>query len=159
MEISWFPNGHSNAIWMNLFMWTKLTLIILFSALPSLARALTCTDGSIRVRQSGDLAYSNSSYCYNDTKTFLISKNCFNRRCSIHQLDFSKLTKKILFSPIGSPGFRICRALNGEPEIMQFQVSAKWWDLDRCIFAKDRAFIDTSSLTRLFIKYLNNQSE
>lgn len=126
-------------------------LIILFFVPTSIfALELKCAAGKIEQTEFGKTKIEKSEYCFNKNKTLLISKPCYQSHCE-KSLSQKKFKMSELFSDIGKPGFKLCRELNGRPEIITFFVENVPYKLDRCLF-KEGNFIDTDYLLSLYLE-------
>jgi hypothetical protein len=128
---------------------SSLLLTILLSS-PALAQEFRCASGTIRIVKNGKMSSENKKYCFNKTKTNLLSPKCLAKSC----LAFSRKEKveiKSLHSAMGKPGFKLCRELNGQPEIIEFSVGKTFFKLDRCLF-DDKEFADTDFLLNHYLK-------
>jgi len=134
-------------------MWNKLVLLlVLFCATNSYG--LECVQGKIRATTLGKIAIENVEYCYNKDRSSIISANCKSGQCQA-LFGTSDLTMRELMSAYGTPGFKLCRSMGAQPQLIEFESQGEWFKLDRCIFPKDNSFIDTGSL---FKKYFGNKS-
>ncbi|OFZ16221.1 MAG: hypothetical protein A2Z20_00100 [Bdellovibrionales bacterium RBG_16_40_8] len=89
-------------------------------------------------------------YCYNENKTKLLSKSCYQPKCkALNVIKKYKFTE--LFSQVGKPGFKLCRELKGTPQIIEFYVDKKPYKLDRCLFS-DGSFVDTDHLLSQYLE-------
>ena len=52
---------------------------------------------------------------------------------------------------MGKPGFKLCRELRGEPQIVKFYAEKKFYKLDRCLFS-DGSFADTGFLLSHYLE-------
>ena len=114
------------------------------------AKDLICSQGKIEQTTFGKTTSETSNYCYNETKNQLISKDCYLTHCE-KKLSNKKYKMKDLYSDIGKPGFKLCRELSGTPQIINFFVDKKSYQLDRCLF-KNENYIDTDYLLSLFLE-------
>ncbi|MNL16202.1 hypothetical protein D3C87_1372320 [compost metagenome] len=119
----------------------------LMSVAPSCFAKLSCSKGQIRILSNAEWKHSPAEYCYNSDFTVFVSPSCNSsskKKCLAftHQRKFEVSE---LSSFIGTPGFRLCRLMNGAPDILDFEVNKKWHTLDRCVFT-DGSFVDTGSL-------------
>lgn len=93
-----------------------------------------------------------SNYCFSDK---LISKKCYKKKCTnIHRFPTS-IEIKNFFAPVGSPGFKLCKKLQGSPQIMEYWTGKKWVLTSRCIFSKDE-YVEIDYLIgkwKIFIKH------
>lgn len=108
-----------------------------------------CTEGKIEQISFGKTITETSSYCYNPSKTNLLSLHCYKTHCE-QKLSDKKYKIDELLSTIGNPGFNLCRKLNGNPEIITFFVAKTAYKLDRCIFSKEN-YVDTDYLLSLYL--------
>lgn len=130
------------------FLFNSLFLFTFFVSGAS-AADLTCVTGKLKKVEFNQEKIETIQYCYNAEKNILFSKNCVEKKCSAFSDTRSFETKDFL-SSIGSPSFKLCRTLGGQPEILEFEASKQFYKLDRCLF-KDGSFVDTGSL---FAHYL-----
>ena len=110
---------------------SSLALLFFFST-SVFAMELKCTDGQIRWYHEKKQSQEIINYCTNDDGTVFVSKDCYLTQCwkkfNITQLALDKAIDQ----EIGSPGFAICRALKGVPQIIEFEHQKRWVSLDRC---------------------------
>ena len=100
---------------------------------------LSCFEGKIRLRYGDSVTIEESSFCTNEDRTVLISKD-FKKK---------KIKKVKTFEPTQlNPGFVACQEVGGTAEHLEFQVEGKWFELDRCLFS-DKSYIDSGSLFQL----------
>lgn len=114
------------------------------------AQELICISGRISQVEFGKTKEESADYCFNGEKTVLLSKNCQQKKCSAFE-DKRRFEIGELLSEFGKPGFRLCRELGGQPEIIEFIVESTPYKLDRCIF-KDRSFSDSDFLLNHYLK-------
>lgn len=126
-----------------------LSNIIFFSILIH-AQTFTCVSGSIMQREYGVIKRKNLDYCFNKDKNKFFSKNCINQKCKAFER-IKKYQINELSHAIGNPGFKLCRDLQGRPELLEFYAENKIYKLDRCLF-KDGSFADTDSLLSFYLK-------
>lgn len=139
-----------NSIKFIIFSSLVLTLSLSFSAhakAPSEGPAPICMKGTLRWLDWGKTTTQNISYCFNNDRNVLISKNCLRKKCEVYTALKNVADSKMeIFSPVGNPGFNLCNELGGFPQIIEFYDSVEWYKLNRCYFSKDKSFIDTSFL-------------
>lgn len=119
-------------------------LIFTFLSVSHADEKWFCQTGKIKTTTFGKAVIINSDYCYNSNKTALMSKTCQKNACLATQTH-KKFSAHELLSTSGKPGFKLCRELGGDPEIITFTANDGEFKLDRCIF-KDNSFIDTDTL-------------
>lgn len=117
-----------------------LAIFLSLSAAFAGEEKLTCLkEGKLRSLYNGKVTESVTAYCFNKDKNMLISPG----------FDKTRITrKKIGHKMISSPGFEACFAFQGKPELLEFEVEGKWYELDRCVF-RDKSFIDNGWLYQL----------
>jgi hypothetical protein len=117
----------------------------------------TCLDkGKLRYIYQSKEQTIDSSYCFNQTRNSLYSKNC-KENCIAKKIvrDYSHKKMDLFNSGVGSPGFTLCYEMKGEPQIVEFSDGKAWFKLDRCVFSKDNSYVDTGSL----MKYWREEGE
>ncbi|MGE5086430.1 MAG: hypothetical protein ACM3MG_09040 [Bacillota bacterium] len=124
------------------------TLVILFFATNALA--LTCESGKIRSFTDFQEKVTESEYCYNSDFNELYSKSCENQKCSAFESQQVFVAKDLKTHGFGTPGFKLCRLLNGKPEIIDFWANEEWQHLDRCNF--EDGYVDTGALYKFYLK-------
>lgn len=75
-------------------------------------------------------------FCINHRQYNLISANCIeNEKCKA--ISVYKQSKGLILppSPIGSPAHRKCRALNGQPQFVDYFDGFKWIEASVCEFS------------------------
>jgi len=110
---------------------------------------LKCAQAEISLVKNKTKETSQEIVCFDSARRALISENCY-RGSSCKILDLAskaspKLTQK-LNGPIGSPNIRLCHEIDGFPEIIDLKWKTQTYRLSRCIFQKDKSYIDTESL-------------
>ncbi|WP_413578132.1 hypothetical protein ACLVWU_06275 [Bdellovibrio sp. HCB290] len=134
-----------------------LSSLILFLTAPIFAASLTCQTGSFRMPYDGATKVVKAqTYCFNEDRTELYSKDCQSRKCSAFNLEI-QVKMADLLNESSNPGFNLCRKLGGKPELLQFEASAEWFALDRFNF-KDGAFVSTGELMRHYLHKPNRLS-
>lgn len=90
-----------------------------------------------------------------DNMIFYLSKGCVDDACDVLKRKKNTLVIKNYNSQIGSPGFKICEALGGIPQIFEFKKShsTKWESTERCLFEKNE-FVEISLLSREWKKFI-----
>lgn len=124
------------------------TLAILF--ITTNAQALTCEPGKIRSFTNFEEQVTEAEYCYNSDFNELYSKSCENQKCSAFVSQKVFVAKDLKTHGFGTPGFKLCRLLNGKPEIIDFWANGEWQHLDRCNF--EDGFVDTGTLYQFYLK-------
>lgn len=120
--------------------------ILLFT---SKAYALTCEVGKIRSTTDYVDTVITGEYCYNSDFNQLYSKSCENKKCTAFQSKEIFTIQGLNTKGVGTPGFKLCRLLNGKPEIVDFWAQGEWQPLDRCNF--DDGYVDTGSLYKYYL--------
>lgn len=127
----------------------KLLLLSMLLGLSAHA-ADTCLDnGKIRYRKFGKMTEENASYCFDKSTGSLSSQSCKKGNCEAVNAIGKKSDKEVAAtanSAFGTPGFHMCRALGGEPQIMEYFDGKDWNQADRCSFKNDGSFVNTSRL-------------
>ena len=119
---------------------------------------LNCIDGKIKYFEGKSEVISKESYCYNSVdKTISSSIKCAkakdkDKECLSENTNPILIKSSALNSTIGSPGFMICKSIDGVPQIMEYWDSKNWIPSARCLF-KDKSFIDLGSLS-VKVKYV-----
>ena len=124
------------------------TFLLLVLALPNLLMAMTCHKGKLRFYSNQKITEEPSQYCTNSDATELISEKCYLQKC------YQKISKVQVVGKYipGNPGFYICEEIGGRPQIVEFLVKDRWFELDRCLL-KDGLYLDTG----LLYKYNRDQ--
>jgi hypothetical protein len=117
-----------------------------------------CFETTIKFYYNGKLEFEKNQLCrksYEDKKTFYISKSCVNDQCEILKRAKKPIEIKDYISNLGSPGFKLCFALDGVPQIFEFEnQQKKWLSSERCIF-KNNDFVEISLLSREWKNLIN----
>lgn len=116
-----------------------------FSFEPS---QLTCeAEGKIRFQFAAREVQEASAYCFDASRSTFISKSCLDfKKCAAGQAKVCDVGDWIFQGSVGSPGFKLCQAVKGSPQILEFYDGKKWWSMDRCFFESDQSYIDTGIL-------------
>ena len=116
----------------------------------SYAAEFSCVSGNLRQVEFGKIKTESAEYCFNKDQTILISKNCQSMTCEAFKGN-RKYRIDELLSQMGKPAFKLCRNLGGQPELVEFSVSNRFYKLDRCLF-RDGSFVDTDYLLSFYLK-------
>lgn len=109
--------------------------------------------GQIKITYMGRTLTEEKAYCFSKTRSHLLSSNCKSGACAILKSPVCEAAKrKNLYNEVGSPGFRLCNAVGGHAELLEFYDGKKWWTMDRCRHTKDGSFVDTGILLSLLEK-------
>jgi hypothetical protein len=119
-------------------------LVVLIWSLPSNAADMLCIRGELKLIQDPKSMEKNVEYCYDTSRTILVSKSCLQFNCSAFAFQ-GKYSFREISSSVGNPGFALCRRLHGRPELLQFFADNRFYSLDRCVFNKTD-FVDTGLL-------------
>lgn len=83
-----------------------------------------------------------------DKTKYYVSKSCEKDNCEILKRKPKDLKVEKYSHNIGSPGFKLCVALDGIPQIFEFRLDKKsvdWESTSRCLFGKND-FVEISLL-------------
>lgn len=109
--------------------------------------------GRIKITYMGRTLIEKKPYCFSKTKSHFLSANCKDGSCAILKSSVCKASqKKNFYKAVGSPGFRLCSAVGGKAELLEFFDGKKWWTMDRCRHTKDGSFVDSGILLSLLEK-------
>lgn len=127
-----------------------LFLFFIQTAAAAEVKNFECQEaGKIRFRYAGREVEESSSYCYNPKRSVFISKSCRDsNKCAAHKVDVCEPGNWVLQGKFGTPGFRLCQAVKGSPQLLEFFDGKKWWSMDRCYFEADQSFVDTGILLK-----------
>lgn len=91
-----------------------------------------------------------------DKMLFYVSKSCSSQQCEILKRKPQKLVIKDYYQNIGSPGFKLCEALGGVPQIYEFRKSGakNVESTDRCLFGKSD-FVEISLLSSKWKSFIS----
>lgn len=118
-----------------------LLILLILSSFLNFAHAeesdFTCMASEIKIPYAdGKTKTEKVEICTNKDRNSLRSKGCLKLEC----LPKEKL-KRIKFSDVvadsGSPGFKICHAIGGKAELIEFKADDQWYSLDRCRLGKE----------------------
>ncbi|MNJ94881.1 hypothetical protein D3C87_125840 [compost metagenome] len=126
------------------------SLLVIFLGSPGVASPIICTQGKVTKVEFGIVKNEALEFCTNSDKNVFLSKSCRDKKCTAFQKN-KKYALSEVMSPMGNPGFKMCRLLGGEPEIIEFYVKKVPYKLDRCFF-KNGDFADTSSLMEFHLQ-------
>jgi len=91
-----------------------------------------------------------------DNTVYYVSKSCAKETCDILVKKKSAIKIKNYTGNMGSPGFKLCFAMGGVPQIFEFQAlknPSEWESSERCFFGKD--FVEISLLMREWKGFVN----
>ena len=127
----------------------KVWFIIAF-LLFTLSMQAKCINGKIEYIFNRKKIIEKSSYCFGDE---LISQKCSHKKCS--QIEQPPRPIKIpdYTSQYGTPGFKLCFALQGSPQIMKYWNEKDWIATSRCIFTKDE-YIEIEALMKKWRNFI-----
>ena len=128
----------------------SILVVMLLNSGFSYAQDYPCISGKISQLEFGKIKSEKAEYCFNEDKTVLISKGCQSMNCNAFK-GLRKYKIEELFSSMGKPGFKLCRELGGQPQIIDFYVDNHPYKLDRCLFS-DGEFVDTGYLLAFYLK-------
>lgn len=119
-------------------------------AAPALWPAqLSCqANGKIKYIYKGEEKMEVAGYCFSADHSYLLSPGCQNQPCAALSGSLPKIPDSDLAGSLGSPGFKLCRKVGGEPQLLEYFDGEKWWSADRCLFARDGSFVDTGILVK-----------
>ena len=120
------------------------SLLLVFLNFSVQAADLECAPGKIKSLQFGKTKITSANLCTNSKRDVLQSQNCAQRKCAA--LRPTANVEVPVAHQNGKPGFKLCWALSGVPEIIEFEFKGKWFKLDRCVFPQDSSFVDTATL-------------
>jgi hypothetical protein len=124
---------------------SKIGVLFLFFAGVIHAAALDCGKARIKSQSFGKATLSTARVCTNKARDQLLSENCRKGKCAA--LQFKLATALPVGGSVGKPGFEMCKAAQGMPELIEFQFKGgPWYKLDRCLFTSDGSFVDTGTL-------------
>ena len=112
--------------------------------------AAECFNGKLRYIAFFKVQIIQAKYCTNRDRTALYSLSCKNKNCDAFKQIFT-INEDALYSEVGKPGFRLCREVGGDPQIIEFSANKKWYKLDRCLFTSDDSFVDTGTLLDFYL--------
>lgn len=116
-------------------MWNKfITTIFVFLAVTSVSAKCFQTKSSIIENQKR--VESKEEICEHNYKNlkFFVSKRCAEKQNECLTLLREEVVEvKNAYSEIGSPGFKLCYAVNGSPQIFEFEKDKTVEESDRCI--------------------------
>lgn len=120
------------------------------SARPKASRRPGTECGSARIKSIafGKSTTTQERICTNTRRDELKSFSCRTGKCGA--LTFNAAVEAPPTSEAGKPGFQLCSALGGVPEMISVQFKTEWFKLDRCVFPLDGSFIDTGSLMKRY---------
>ena len=115
---------------------------------------LGCIDGKIKYIDGKTEIITKESYCFNSAdNTFSSSNKCADdKECQSTNTDPILIKASALKTKLGSPGFIICKFVDGVPQLMEYWNNKAWIPSARCLF-KDKSFIDLGSLSTK-VKYV-----
>ena len=92
-----------------------------------------------------------------DKMLFYVSKTCSSQQCDILKRTPAPLKINGYYQNLGSPGFKLCEALGGVPQIYEFKKKGKDWEsTDRCMFGKSD-FVEISFLSLRWKKFISTK--
>jgi hypothetical protein len=121
-------------------------LMLLLNIASSHASELTCMKpGLFRFQLGSEKVSEPSSYCFDADLGLLQSANCENGNCEALKKDVCNLDLKP--GTFGTSGSKICEKVGGFFQKGAYYDGKAWWDADRCLFAGDKSFVDSGSLS------------
>lgn len=122
-----------------------------------------CFPAEIKVINHGQEELSKETLCgVTEEKglLFYVSKGCEDNQCEILKRPFKTLVIKDYRGNIGSPGFKLCRALEGMPQIFEWKNTDsseknKWSAAERCFFGKE--FVEIPLLTKKWKPFIKKK--
>lgn len=118
------------------------SLLLVFLTFAAGASALECAPGKIKSLQFGKTKITSANLCTNSKRDVLQSQNCAEGKC----VALRPAADAPAANQNGKPGFKLCWAQGGVPEVIEFEFKGRWFKLDRCLFPQDGSFIDTATL-------------
>lgn len=144
--------------WDYLFAMKKQILLYFFIIYSSFLHADDCflTTTKIIFNRTPELEKATlCEYKTSDKMLFYVSKKCTKGNCEILKREKKPIVIKNYQSVMGSPGFKLCDALFGVPQIFDFlDRQKKWQSTERCFFGRD--FVEISLLTREWKSFIKN---
>lgn len=137
-------------------MLTKI-LVLFFIPLVSFASEI-CKVGEIKYVHNKNDIIQKMEFCVDTTDNgkFVFSKNCSGSACKALSDPSSKpIDLRKYKSSIGSPGFKVCRELGGQPQLYFYRFDSKeeWQDDSRCIFS-EKEFVSNALLFNMWQPYI-----
>ncbi len=133
-----------------------INLYLLFFVISSVAASensqLTCISGKIKVTAFGDETIQREKFCFDKDFAGIYSSSCRKNDCQAFK-NPKRYYPNELYTKYGSPGFKLCRALQGTPEIIEFYAEKEWHGTDRCTFSD--GFVDTDTLLDYYLDRLS----
>ncbi len=88
---------------------------------------------------------------------FYVSKSCETSQCSLLKAKRSPIMIQDYHGQMGSPGFKLCRALKGTPQIVEWRrdQTQKWQSFGRCFMGDD--FVEIGLLVNLWKPFINKK--
>lgn len=117
--------------------------------------------GAEEVCKNGEIRYMHNQKYVSNVQRFCMEKNkVYSLGCKGNKCDFLQSPEKRPVdisqsnSTLGSPGFKVCRALGGQPQIFEYRFSDQkdWTEDSRCIFGKDE-FVSNDMILGLWKDY------
>lgn len=136
----------------------KKRIILTIGFLLTFSDVSACEEVDIKIIYDRKTEFSKEILCSqktSDNMIFYLSKSCVNDGCDILKRKKTTLEIKNYASQMGSPGFKICEALGGIPQIFEFKKikSSQWQSTERCLFEKND-FVEISLLSRDWKKFI-----
>lgn len=127
-----------------------MSAFLLLLALSAFAdEKLTCLDaGQLRFLALGSQREEKSAYCFDKTRSVFLSKSCHERDCDAKTRKVCAVSPEKLRGQTGNPGFKLCHAVGGAAQILEFHDGARWWSMDRCLFVSDGSYMDTGLMLK-----------
>jgi hypothetical protein len=104
--------------------------------------------GQLRFLALGSTREEKSSYCFDKSRSLFLSSSCHKKKCHAKKNKGCKVPPESLRGSVGSPGFKLCQALGGEAQILEFHDGERWWSMDRCLFLSDGSYMDTGLMLK-----------
>ncbi|MBP9681304.1 MAG: hypothetical protein KBD76_07860 [Bacteriovorax sp.] len=116
--------------WLTLFFWSS-TLC-----------ASDCTPARIKMINFQKEVITQEVICFlppaSNRNTYIVSESCVEKKCEILKREKKPIIINHYMKNFGSPGFKLCDALGGSPQIFEFQVNTdKYLSTERCLFGEN----------------------
>lgn len=91
--------------------------------------------------------------------TYIVSESCAKKKCEILQRKKRPLIIKNYMKNFGSPGFKLCDALGGSPQIFEYLIKKdSFQNTERCLFGK-KDFVEIALLSNEWKSFVSTKKK
>lgn len=140
---------------MVLLILNRILEIICLFAFGVYAYDIKCEQGTITSVIEYSLKTRKIEMCFlhEDERSYFVSKKC-SKKCDALYRKKIFIKFNDLLHQFGKPGFKLCRFIGGQPELVTLKTSkySERINTDRCVF-QDKSFVSTDYLMQLYLDH------